>query len=125
MQKCEQMAQTEFTMESSSSTKKYRVRAFLPDAEPPTCDCVAFAISRNRDGGKNHGGAGWCKHIKKVLDETCTWQEGAEDQTVPGVCPRCFGPTTDAAPTVIPEDKDKAAEVVTAKLLDLVKSLEG
>lgn len=126
MQRCDQMNKTEFVVESSSSTKEYRVRAFLPDDEPPTCDCVAFAISRNRDGGKNHGGKGWCKHLEQIMDETCTWQDGIEPepQTIPGVCPRCGGSASEADATVLPESPVKAAEVVTQSLQNLMADLE-
>lgn len=127
MQRCEQMAQTEFVMESDSSTKKYRVRAFLPNDEPPTCDCVAFAISRNRDGGKNHGGTGWCKHIERVMKQTCTWQEGIspEPQTIQGICPVCGGPATDSEATVLPESPKEAADKVAESLVALMRDLEA
>lgn len=126
MQRCDQMNQTEFSIESSSSTKKYRVRAFLPKADPPTCDCIAFAISRNRDGGKNHGGHGWCKHIDQVLASTCQWQEGVspEPQTIPGVCPVCGGTASDAEVTVLPESPKEAAAKVTESLVSLMADLE-
>lgn len=125
MIRCSQMDQTEFQVESSSSTKKYRVRAFLP-TEPPTCDCVAFAISRNRDGGKNHGGTGWCKHIKQITEgDICTWDEAhPEVQTLPGVCPRCGGPTSDTTPVVMPENPDKAAAAAVERLLAMSAELD-
>lgn len=127
MQRCNDMNQTEFVVESSSSTKKYRVRAFLPLDEPPTCDCVAFAISRNRDGGKNHGGTGWCKHIQQVMDNACTWQEGIdpEPQTIPGVCPRCGDAASDQQAVVLPESPKEAASKVTDSLQALMAELEG
>jgi hypothetical protein len=125
MQKCKQMATTEHAVTSSSSTKKYRVRAFLPDGEPPTCDCTAFAISRNRDGGKNHGGKGWCKHITYVYDNTCSWQEGvsAERQKINGICPVCGGPTVTGEITALPESPVKAAELAAERLLALAADL--
>lgn len=125
MQRCAQMSQTEFTIESSSSTKTYRVRAFLPEDEPWTCDCVAYNIARNRDGGKNHGGRGWCKHLEEIHKTVCSWQEGAEIQSIPGVCPRCGGPTTEAPILVLPESPKQAAEKVTASLLAMQKDLEN
>lgn len=127
MQRCDQMNQTEFAIESSSSTKKYRVRTFLPEGEPPTCDCIAFAISRNRDGGKNNGGHGWCKHIDQVHARTCQWQDGVdpEPQTIPGICPRCGGTASDAAITFLPESPKEAADKVTESLQALMADLEA
>lgn len=127
MQRCDQMNKTEFSVESSSSSKEYRVRAYLPDDDPPTCDCVAFAISRNRDGGKNHGGKGWCKHIDQVMNTTCSWQDGIdpEPQTIPGVCPRCGGSASESMATVLPESPKDAAAKVTDSLQALMKDLEG
>lgn len=124
MIRCEQNVNTEFQVDSSSASKKYRVRAFLPD-EPPTCDCVAFAIARNRDGGKNHGGTAICKHIRKVLSETCGWMDvpGADAQKIPGVCPLCAGPTRDSTPVVMPEDPNKAADEAVARLQALAADL--
>lgn len=33
----------------------------------PTCTCTAFAIARNRAGGKKFAAS--CKHIRRVIDE--------------------------------------------------------
>lgn len=127
MQRCDQMNQGEYRIEASKGDKFYRVRAFLPDDDPSTCDCVAFAISRNRDGGKLHGGTGWCKHLAKVMDTTCQWQEGLapEKQTIAGVCPKCGGTSSEGAAVVLPESPTKAAEIVTDKLLAMMQDLEG
>lgn len=129
MERCAQMSQTVYTMASDSSADKvYTVRAFLPDGSDPTCDCTAFAISRNRDGGKNHGGKGWCKHVQRALAGVCQWQAtpDAEPQTIPGVCPRCGGPTTpDAAPTFIPENPKEQVATVTESLLKMAADLEA
>lgn len=126
MQHCDQISSTEFSVESSSSSKEYRVRCFLPDGEAPTCTCPAFAISRNRDGGKNHGGVGWCKHIDEVMASTCQWQDGIsdEEQTIPGVCPLCGGSTSESAPLVLPESPKQAAAKVTESLMALMADLE-
>lgn len=127
MQRCNDMNTTEFLVGSSSSTKEYRVRAFLPDDEPPTCDCIAFAISRNRDGGKTNGGKGWCKHIDQVLANNCSWQESisSETQIIDGVCPRCGGATSGSAPIVLPESPSAAADKVAHSLQALMADLEG
>lgn len=127
MQRCDQMNQTEFVIESSSSSKSYRVRAFLPDDEQPTCDCIAYAISRNRNGGKNHGASGWCKHLDQVMARTCSWQEGIdpEIQTLANVCPRCGGSASAAKATVLPESPKEAAAKVTDSLQALMADLEG
>jgi hypothetical protein len=125
MLRCSQMNQTEYVAKSDSSTKEYRVRAFLPNGDTPTCDCVAFAISRNRDGGKNHGGAGWCKHIERTIKDTCTWQDdGSVPQTIAGVCPACGGPAEDREIMVLPESPKEAASAVIESLTALARELE-
>jgi hypothetical protein len=115
----------EFAVDSSSANKKYRVRCFLPD-EPATCDCVAFAIARNRAGGKNHGGTAVCKHIRQVMKDVCPWTDGfGVAQTIEGVCPECGGETVDTEAKALPELPRLAVDAVTEKLLAMQADLEG
>lgn len=132
MIRCEQNAPMEFQVESSSSDTTYRVRAFLPDSEPPTCFCTSYAIKRNRAGGLDavrelhvKGKTVTCKHVDQVLRETCPWtEENKVKQTIPGVCPLCGDSTTDDSnTTVLPENINKAANAAMESLLAMANDL--
>lgn len=129
MIRCQQNAAMQFWAESDSSNKKYRVRAFMPD-EPDTCECTAFAIARNRAGGKNHGGVGTCKHIKRIRANICPWTESdtTRGQSIVSVCPLCGGPTVGdsnaPAEPAVSELERKAVDEVTEKLLAMQRELE-
>jgi len=113
-----------FFADSSSSSKQYRVRAFMPN-EPDTCDCMAFVMARNKAGGKNSGAVGHCKHIDKVRREVCPWIEGhREPQKIPGVCPLCGGPTTEKSEPALPEREQHAVDEVTEKLRAMAAELQ-
>lgn len=126
MNRCQQNAPMQFWADSDSSSKKYRVRAFMPN-EPDTCECTAFAIARNRAGGKNHGGVGMCKHIRRIRQDVCPWDENNNNpQTIPGICPICGGPTVaDGNEPVVSELERKAVDDVTEKLLAMAAELEA
>ncbi len=80
------------SVRSDSSTKTYTV-SFANII--PTCDCVAFAIGRNRqksvrtDINRTSGPQeAWCKHIHRVFDSACRWRG---DLLLPDyhICPEC------------------------------------
>jgi hypothetical protein len=132
MIRCSENAPMEFVAASESSSSTYRVRAFLPDNEPPTCFCTNYVMQRNRAGGLDaarelhrKGQTVTCKHIRKILAETCPWTiESKEKQKIEGVCPKCGSPTEDDShTTVLPENVNKAADVAIASLLALAGDL--
>lgn len=127
MLRCTSQRETDRTVESASSTKVYRVRVFLPDGEPWTCDCVSFAINRNREGGKNHGGTGWCKHLEAIRRETCVWTSDELDSPTRlgglDFCPRCGLEVFEASAIVLPESEKAAVAAVTDKLLAILDDL--
>lgn len=128
MNRCGSQLPTERTTQSDSSSKEYRLRVFLPNGESSTCNCVSFAITRNRAGGKNNGGEGWCKHLEVFYKNACVWQEGPNNPAViiNGVafCPLCGANVVGGDPVVLPESPIHAANDVKDKLLTLLAELE-
>lgn len=90
MERC--TASDSISVPSDSGSKVYTVSFSDPTA--PTCDCVSFAIGRNkakaRINGKKYKHQGncdaWCKHIDRVYDNACKWRGNT---LIPGVCPTC------------------------------------
>lgn len=119
MQVCAERAKQVYEVASDSSDKVYTVTAFV-EGEFPTCLCTAYAIQRNRNGGKNMGAPGMCKHIKRVLAETCTWKQQAGDPRVPrdGRCPDCGGPVVD------PDAQDAQSKQAVDGLLNILEGLK-
>lgn len=116
---CASRGKQVFEVDSDSSDKTYTVTAFV-EGEFPTCSCVAYAIQRNRNGGKNMGAPGMCKHIKRVLAETCTWKQKHGDPRIPrdGKCPECGGPVID------PEAQDTDSAKTVDGLLNILQDLK-
>lgn len=103
-QVCSKLVKGVYEVGSSSGSKNYKVNF---DNCPPTCTCVAFAIARNRAGGKNHGGAAICKHINSIYDSACDFDSRKHGESMLPICPHCGAKleTVDATstPTSAPE----------------------
>lgn len=104
-------------MQSDSDASK----VYIVDIGPPTpsfpsgqsvCSCIAYAIDRNRKGGKNHGAWGDCKHIRRRIAEGgCGWSSiDGVAQTFPNICPLCQDATVEYTPITGTEDVD---EIIT------------
>lgn len=89
MQQCERLEET------AAQVGKYTVSRApinMGDPEDWECTCPSFKYQRGLDDN------GYCKHIRKYMEERCTWHQmfgvaQTEEQQKAEVCPECGGPT--------------------------------
>jgi hypothetical protein len=102
-----QLATEGIKVPSESSSKTYKCTAYRPN-EYPFCPCPDYIFRRAKaareDGVDQRTIPFECKHLVKLLRETCSWQqEGPGDYRYDDTCPECGGPVvedeTDDAPS--------------------------
>ena len=68
-------------------TEEYQQHGLFSERHVPFCSCKSYEFSKAEPR--------WCKHLQKIIDETCPWHQVTHKAPVnlDNTCPLCGGPT--------------------------------